>query len=99
MGEQSAEQLLKKIRHALRLDRIPPTARKVVVTIVGGLFLVAGLVMVVMPGPAFVFVPLGLLLLASEFCWAERLADKLMHAFHTARAKWKRFRQRRARAT
>jgi uncharacterized protein (TIGR02611 family) len=48
-----------------------------------GAFLLAGLTlllggaaMLVLPGPAFVVIPVGLALLSLEFCWAGRLLDK-----------------------
>lgn len=56
----------------LRLDRLSPAMRRVVVGILGGVLLLAGLAMVVLPGPAIVFIPLGLALLATEFNWARR---------------------------
>ena len=37
--------------------------------------LVAGLAMVVLPGPAVVVIPLGLAMLSFEFAWAERLLE------------------------
>ena len=34
--------------------------------------LLAGILMIVLPGPAFVFIPAGLAILATEFAWARR---------------------------
>lgn len=48
-------------------------ARKVVVAIVGTAVLIAGLALVVLPGPAFIVIPAGLAILATEFPWARRL--------------------------
>jgi uncharacterized protein (TIGR02611 family) len=42
----------------------------------GALILLAGVVMLVTPGPAFVLIPIGLAMLSMEFLWAERLLDK-----------------------
>jgi uncharacterized protein (TIGR02611 family) len=42
----------------------------------GALVLLAGLVMLVTPGPAFVLIPIGLAMLSMEFVWAERLLDR-----------------------
>ena len=42
-----------------------------------GLVLVAGgIAMLVLPGPAFVVIPIGLAILSLEFAWAGRLLDK-----------------------
>ena len=47
------------------------------VAVVGGTILLCGLAMVALPGPALIVVPLGLLILASEFAWARRLLHKV----------------------
>jgi cation-transporting P-type ATPase F len=45
--------------------------RRLIVTILGFGVLLAGIVMLVLPGPAFIFIPLGLAILATEFRWAK----------------------------
>ena len=87
---------MKKVRHWLRLDKMPKMLRIIVVSILGGGCLAAGIVMIVTPGPAFILIPLGLFLLASEFKWAERWAQKLVDAFDKIGAKWRAWRKRRA---
>ena len=51
--------------------------RRIVIGVSGGLVLIVGVAMTVLPGPAFVVVPLGLAILATEFAWAGRM----MHRF------------------
>ena len=46
-------------------------ARRVVVAVVGGTVLLIGLALVVLPGPAFVVIPIGLAILSLEFAWAR----------------------------
>ncbi len=41
----------------------------------GVIVVVAGLVMIIFPGPALVVIPIGLAMLSLEFAWAERLLD------------------------
>jgi uncharacterized protein (TIGR02611 family) len=53
----------------------------------GGVVLLAGLVMLVTPGPAFVLIPVGLAMLALEFEWAERLLERALVQAERARAK------------
>jgi tellurite resistance protein TerC len=48
------------------------TARRIIVAIVGGTVLLAGVAMIVLPGPATVVIPAGLAILAIEFAWARR---------------------------
>jgi uncharacterized protein (TIGR02611 family) len=43
------------------------------VLIVGMFLLIVGIIMIFTPGPAIVFIPAGLALLATEFQWARRL--------------------------
>jgi uncharacterized protein (TIGR02611 family) len=54
------------------------------IIVVGGFtILLLGVIMIVTPGPALVFIPLGLGILAAEFVWARRLLRKLKDS-----AKW-----------
>jgi uncharacterized protein (TIGR02611 family) len=52
-------------------------ARRVVVAVVGGTVLLVGVAMIVLPGPAFVVIPLGLAILATEFVWARWLLSRI----------------------
>lgn len=60
------------------------SARKIVVALVGGTVVVVGVALIVLPGPAFLVIPLGLAILATEFLWArrwlQRARDLLPHA-------------------
>jgi uncharacterized protein (TIGR02611 family) len=51
-------------------------ARRLVVTVVGFTLLLAGLALVVLPGPAIVVIPVALGILATEYVWARRLLRK-----------------------
>lgn len=46
--------------------------RKLLIAVVGGTVVSVGIAMVVLPGPAFLVIPLGLAILATEFVWARR---------------------------
>ena len=48
-------------------------ARKAVVAVIGLSVLAFGVALIVLPGPAFVVIPAGLAILATEFLWARRL--------------------------
>lgn len=50
--------------------------RRAAVAVIGFTVLLIGVAMVVLPGPAFVVIPLGLAILATEFVWARRLLEK-----------------------
>ncbi len=47
-------------------------AKRIVVIVTGGTVLLVGLLLVVLPGPAFLVIPLGLAILGLEFSWARR---------------------------
>jgi uncharacterized protein (TIGR02611 family) len=47
-------------------------ARRVATAIIGTTVLLIGIVLLVTPGPAFVVIPVGLAILATEFAWARR---------------------------
>ncbi len=52
-------------------------ARRVVVGVVGGTVVLLGCAMLVLPGPAFIVIPVGLGILGLEFAWARRWLRKL----------------------
>jgi uncharacterized protein (TIGR02611 family) len=46
-------------------------AKRIAIGIVGGSVLIVGICMIVLPGPAFVVIPVGLGILGIEFAWAR----------------------------
>jgi len=46
--------------------------------LLGVAILAAGIAMLVLPGPAFVVIPIGLAILSLEFEWAERLLERAL---------------------
>ena len=89
MSETNPHRFQDRVRHFLRLDKLPPVARKVIVFTVGGLLLIAGVIMLVTPGPALLLIPLGLMILGFEFKWAGTMAQKVIDLLQGARRKWK----------
>ncbi len=47
-------------------------AWRVVILLIGTSVLLIGVALLVLPGPAFVVIPVGLAILATEFAWARR---------------------------
>ena len=47
-------------------------ARRVVIGVVGVTVILVGVALIVLPGPAFIVIPIGLGILAIEFEWARR---------------------------
>ena len=52
-------------------------ARRIAISVVGGTVLAIGVAMIVLPGPAFVVIPLGLAILGAEYAWARRWLRKV----------------------
>ena len=46
--------------------------RKIIVGIVGAVVVVVGIILLAIPGPGLVTIALGLVILSTEFEWAER---------------------------
>ena len=67
----------------LRMGWLPNIkwVRRLVVGVIGFTVLAVGVAMVVLPGPAFIVIPLGLAILATEFVWAKALLDKAKDYF------------------
>jgi len=53
------------------------SVKKLIVAVIGFTILIIGIFMIVLPGPAFIVIPLGLAILATEFVWAKRWLDKV----------------------
>src|SRR5262249_26984946 len=62
-----------------------PTLRRVYrfgVAVLGGLVLVAGIIMIPYPGPGWLVVFAGLAILATEFVWADRVLAFVRRYYH-----------------
>lgn len=55
--------------------------KKVVVGVIGVSVTLFGIALLVLPGPAFIVIPAGLAILATEFVWAKRLLDTVKTTF------------------
>ncbi len=72
MQSETDGNILTRMSTAFRLKLI----RRVFVAIAGFTVLLIGIAMIVLPGPAFIVIPLGLAILATEFVWAQALLHK-----------------------
>ena len=62
-------------------------ARRLAVTLVGSTVLLLGIVMIVIPGPAVVFIPVGLTILGLEFAWARSWLKRLRETISSSGSK------------
>ena len=51
--------------------------RRVIVSVIGATVLLIGVALLVLPGPAFIVIPVGLAILATEYAWARRWLRKV----------------------
>lgn len=70
---------MEKFKHAWH--KTPRPARRVLVFVIGIACIVAGLFMLVLPGPGWATIFLGLAILASEFDRAERIRAAIAKRF------------------
>jgi uncharacterized protein (TIGR02611 family) len=70
--------LVQRLRHRRERHRDRGRVYRIAWVTAGFIVVVAGLVMVVFPGPALVVIPIGLAMLSLEFAWAERLLDSTL---------------------
>jgi uncharacterized protein (TIGR02611 family) len=58
------------------LKFIGRSSKRIAVTVVGGAFVIAGLVMLVLPGPGIVVIVLGFAILGTEYAWAAAALER-----------------------
>lgn len=89
--EEAVEERVRPLIAGLRERRARHKQRNIVVRAVylaaALTVLLAGFLMLVLPGPALVVIPIGLTLLALEFASAERLLDRALDQADAAKAK------------
>jgi tellurite resistance protein TerC len=65
-----------RAKAAIGLNILPAPLRKLIVAVIGITILLLGVAMVVLPGPAFIVIPVGFGILATEFAWARRMVRR-----------------------
>lgn len=82
------------------VDRKPwlSLAYKITISLIGGTVILAGIAMLVLPGPGWLTIFLGLAILGSEFHWARRMLMWLRMKVREYADRYRRWRARRAAA-
>jgi tellurite resistance protein TerC len=79
--------------HATPNHAIRRWGRKIAVAILGGLVVLVGILMIVLPGPAVIVIPLGLGILSLEFerprIWLEFLRQGMARIVRKFRQRWR----------
>lgn len=68
--------------------------KKIIISIIGGLILIIGIVMIIVPGPAYLIIPAGLGILGTEYMWAKRLHQKIRDSISLRKDKVEKFLKR-----
>lgn len=58
------------------LGFIARSSKRIAVSVVGGAFVLAGLAMLVLPGPGIVVVVIGFAILGTEYAWAAAALER-----------------------
>ena len=72
------------------LKWIGRSSRRIAVSLIGAALLAIGVVMLVTPGPGFVAIIAGLLVLGTEYAWARRALEKARERAKRTAAKVRR---------
>ena len=64
--------------------------KRIFIAIIGGTVLLFGVALIVLPGPAFLVIPAGLAILATEFAWAAHWLRKSREFYEKQKDKIKR---------
>jgi tellurite resistance protein TerC len=59
------------------MSRTAKQVKRFAVGLIGVTVIIIGVVLLVLPGPAFIVIPAGFAILATEFAWARRALRKL----------------------
>lgn len=76
MQETPRPKLVTKLQERKELHLQRSRIVRALYVMVGFTVLAAGLAMLVLPGPAFLVIPIGLAILALEFTWAETMLER-----------------------
>jgi uncharacterized protein (TIGR02611 family) len=85
--ERPRPKLIRKLEARRAIHRRRHPLYRVGFGFAGFVVTVAGTIMLVTPGPAFVLIPIGLAMLSMEFAWAERLLHKSLEQAAIAQEK------------
>ena len=77
-SEQSTDRRswMKRLSSIWNVENIK-VVRRVIVSVIGATVFLIGVALLVLPGPAFIVIPIGLAILATEYAWARRWLRKV----------------------
>ncbi|MGI8731462.1 MAG: PGPGW domain-containing protein [Solirubrobacteraceae bacterium] len=87
LSERAKPPLVDRLRSRRDRHQQRPKSIRALYVVAGFTLLLAGIIMLITPGPAFVVIPVGLAILSLEFVWADRLLGKALEQANEAKRK------------
>jgi uncharacterized protein (TIGR02611 family) len=87
IAEPTKPRLVKRLEAQRDRHRDRPVVIRALYVVIGFTLVLGGLAMLVLPGPAFLVIPIGLALLSLEFAWAENLLGRALEQGEVAKRK------------
>lgn len=85
--EPKKPRLVERLEAKRDEHRERPFIVRALYVVIGFTLVLAGLAMLVLPGPAFIIIPIGLAVLSLEFAWAEGLLSRALEQGEIAKRK------------
>lgn len=85
MDERKKHPLITSLEERRERHRLRGRFYRAMFAMAGATVTLAGLIMLVTPGPALVVIPIGLAMLALEFAWAEEMLERAVERAEAAR--------------
>ena len=85
--EYDKPRIVRRLEKQRERHRQRPIVVRILYIVVGFTLLLGGIGMLVLPGPAFVVIPIGLAILSLEFVWAEGLLERALEQGEIAKRK------------
>lgn len=79
--------MLQTFKRSFKMEGAPPLVRRIIIGVVGGTVILIGIALIVLPGPAFIVIPIGLAILATQFAWARHYLNKGRKAMDAVKTK------------
>jgi uncharacterized protein (TIGR02611 family) len=87
IAEPEKPKLVKRLEAQRDRHRERPVVIRALYVVIGFTIVLSGLAMLVLPGPAFLVIPVGLAVLSLEFAWAENLLGRALEQGEAAKRK------------
>lgn len=85
MEEREKHPLIASLEERRERHKLRSRFYRVMFAVAGATVTLAGLIMLITPGPALVVIPIGLAMLALEFAWAEEMLERAVERAEAAR--------------